>query len=119
MTPEDRKQVAKDLYQDLVLNGMKPEIARQHLQDQHGLTQEQLDEISPRPKSSAPKPQPPTRASLETELQTCAGLLRSVGAALNSRTKGPQDYRHLARNVEKRATKIEQLLNYNKEKPRA
>src|ERR1035437_4673638 len=102
MTAEERKQVAKDVYEGL-RRTYSAEVARQLMQDRHGLTEEQLNDIAPKPKSSSPKPQPPTKATLETELQSCAGLLRSVAAALRSPSKGPKDYSSLARNVDSRA----------------
>lgn len=121
MTPEQRKQVAKDIYQDLILQGNKPAIARAILQERHGLTEEQLDNISPRPKPSYPKPQPPPRAALESELQTAAAMLRTVAAGLRSPKQTVKDYAMLAKNVDQRAKKIETLLNYaqKKEKPNA
>ncbi len=115
MNAEQRKQIAKDTYEDL-LRTHKPDVARAMMMENHGLTKEQMDDpeegIAPR-KPSLVKPVP-TRATLEAELETVAGLLRSVAAALRS-PKPQGDYRRLAKNADKRASTIEQLLSYKKE----
>lgn len=111
MTAEDRKNLAKSLYEELLRQGHSPEAARALLAERHGLTEEQLDSFSPRPKRSYPKPQPPTRQAMEAELQTAAGFLRSLVSQLQARGgMAPDESRRAAKMAEHRARRIEALL---------